>query len=1738
MYSRGGVVLACLLHAAIAFQFTREPSDVVVGLNSSVWFDCKATDDDIKIVYYSWRFRDADLVPDENTEIHANGSLLVKNVQMHNAGAYGCIALTGRQSIYSRLANLTLATLRPFTVMPVSGTARVGVSTSLECAVESVPLPVIEWVKNGLMITSGDVTQTGYRSRLTISTVTYTDQGYYSCVATNTFLHQTANSSQAFLTVEGKPVLVHPPGNLTVPEMYTAVFDCIVIGNPRPNVDWLKVNLNGVQTQLPLQGRISKYPNGTLVLRGAIKDDTGRYTCLARNGFGEDSATASLAVEGPAHVPVITIFPNSSLTTELGSAVLLQCFADGNPTPRINWKKANGSLSSNVAVTGGELALPAVKREDDGVYICVSINDLGRTQKNLTLSVQYGPDLDEGPVSQEVELGSAVVLACAATANPPPVYTWDTPAAGNVSVSSGSVGGMKVTDEGSLQIEKASPSHHGTYTCVASNRIAAITTSAVLSVKGPPIFTSTPAGQLVSAGETVEFTCKASGYPSPSILWTKGGQLLRTGDKYEVAASGTLTVRRAGKEDAGIYRCFAKNTAGQIDAPATLNIIKFPYFELPSSNLTVGLGGDAKLDCRAMGDPVPTQKWERNGSAVIIDDNMQLFTNHTLLIDDIRTYQFGEYTCVAVNMGGVNSTTLTIIPGEFPYLITRPTNATSILGTNVTLQCRGQSGNPFSMRWAKTSVGDGQGSINIRSNTEEEQTARVTVKRNGDLQFISIRKSDEGWYTCSAVNKEGNVTADPVYVRVHTPPQILSTNSPVSVLAKSQVKLSCNVSGDPAPTLKWKSPAGTQVTPITVKYIPAGLDLTITSVDSREDGGWWTCEACNVVACAMGGVQLLIEGEPVIRTDQSLRNATTIALVCRAFGLPIPNLTYSRGSTVIDRSTLGHRVEGQWLYISASSLGDTYTCTAENRHGSSTKTFTKPDPGPSLTSINVTSREITVTWEPVKVSGNLFVTGSHLKYNQASATSATVSEVSMLLGHRVTGLLPYTTYVFAVSVTNVLGTGSYGHSLTITTRAEAPTSPVAVAARVLNSTVTVTWFHSLHLYGNIDDVEYQVSLVARGPSGEYDTQVKQQTQSAKNTLEASINAEYGSYQVSVRAINSLINMSSDPTSVMVNVYKPAPVFVPQITVSPIDHQSLSVRWNTSTTNTPEDVRGYVIYYRKLDRDDREYSVVTVDGAAKHTALISNLEEQTTYEVKVAAVNVGGQGPLSGAQSTKTKLKLFSLAAYSGVDMGTSGQMLAVLAGCISLLLLLLVIICLCLQHRRLKKMDSVSFLKPSHRLDRFYLENPKGLYRDKPRRRGASTAGRGLYTFTNTGYLWGYGDGISTDSDVELVKTTWLPEAGRYNTTLVEAHRGDERGISRVKPPPLGEIEILPDIRIYDNADVYTSAANADSGIAYDMSSSTENSDVLDNFILQPTHAVLQFEGTSGDTNRDRNWDTYSANSVTLDVQHFQELVQPSSRSDTSPSGHQQLCTNPTLANPCQQYIISGDENVPNSQWDLSVLPSEATETTDVIIESSQSPLVRDSNDPLLVGEPAYGYRHGDLAHQGVEETTLKEYDSLESSGEHRRKDTLITTAMEGESNAEDAINTTPELIEHVALAVKEGPIEDGVLVPQPLNVTNMTPLATDRLLSQSNVVEDNAASCDVPTYVSSARLQLHVGGPTDSMPQRNADTDIDEFIENAPDPESDGASIHSSDLFTDSGDETQAPLFMYDQDKKTAVLY
>ena len=67
---------------------------------------------------------------------------------------------------------------------------------------------------------------------------------------------------------------------------------------------------------------------------------------------------------------------------------------------------------------------------------------------------------------------------------------------------------------------------------------------------------------------------------------------------------------------------------------------------------------------------------------------------------------------------------------------------------------------------------------------------------------------------------------------------------------------------------------------------------------------------------------------------------------------------------------------------------------------------------------------------------------------------------------------------------------------------------------------------------------------------------------------------------------------------------------------------------------------------------------------------------------------------------------FSLAAYSSA-WHISGWEAAIIAGCLAALCAIICLIIIIIQHIRMKKRHSVSFVKPSQALSRFYLQNPK-----------------------------------------------------------------------------------------------------------------------------------------------------------------------------------------------------------------------------------------------------------------------------------------------------------------------------------------------------------------------------------------------------------------------------------------------
>ena len=68
-------------------------------------------------------------------------------------------------------------------------------------------------------------------------------------------------------------------------------------------------------------------------------------------------------------------------------------------------------------------------------------------------------------------------------------------------------------------------------------------------------FTVFPQNITVNETNPVVLSCDASGFPEPSLTWTKDGQV--------VSQSEQLNIQRSDRSDTGIYVCTATNGVGQ-----------------------------------------------------------------------------------------------------------------------------------------------------------------------------------------------------------------------------------------------------------------------------------------------------------------------------------------------------------------------------------------------------------------------------------------------------------------------------------------------------------------------------------------------------------------------------------------------------------------------------------------------------------------------------------------------------------------------------------------------------------------------------------------------------------------------------------------------------------------------------------------------------------------------------------------------------------------------------------------------------------------------------------------------------------------------------------------------------------------------------------------------------------------------------------------------------------------------
>lgn len=176
--------------------------------------------------------------------------------------------------------------------------------------------------------------------------------------------------------------------------------------------------------------------------------------------------------------------------------------------------------------------------------------------------------------------------------------------------------------------------------------------------------------QSVSIGNSAFITCRVSGYPDPTITWSRHDRRPLSGRIID-DGQGSLSLTSVQLDDSGEYICTAQNPAGSVSATSQLNVQKSPEItrtpDVDELRLTVG--DELRLECSATGVPAPSVRWLDNRQTQEADpyavrSELVPQTRAVLTKYKVRQEDEGTYMCVASNGAGTDQryVTLTVEP--------------------------------------------------------------------------------------------------------------------------------------------------------------------------------------------------------------------------------------------------------------------------------------------------------------------------------------------------------------------------------------------------------------------------------------------------------------------------------------------------------------------------------------------------------------------------------------------------------------------------------------------------------------------------------------------------------------------------------------------------------------------------------------------------------------------------------------------------------------------------------------------------------------------------------------------------------------------------------------------------------------------------------------------------------------------------------------------------------------------
>nr|XP_057918955.1 matrix-remodeling-associated protein 5 [Doryrhamphus excisus]XP_057918956.1 matrix-remodeling-associated protein 5 [Doryrhamphus excisus] len=554
--------------------------------------------------------------------------------------------------------------------------------------------------------------------------------------------------------------------------------DCVASGLPDPEVSWSLPD--GTLINNALQSDDSGYHNrryvifgnGTLLLHQMGRKDEGDYTCYAKNKLGKDERKVSVKV-GP-NAPRISLESQSPVTVRYGELAKMSCRATGEPTPRIFWISPRNDVippSSDKfdILENGMLVVKRVTLADEGKYACVARNSAGDDVKNVLLEVEPREPFingNKGKTSKNVVGVSyqTVLLDCKVEGKPVPQVWWITPY-GHLLQTSYLSGRFQVHQNGTLEVRGARKTDGGRYMCTAKNHVgeaSLVVELDVAPIAEKPSF-AVPNIEIISIqqyGRELYLQCPARGKPNPEFVWVlPNGTTLMPGVRLQRfthhQANGTLGISQLAASDKGVYRCLAKNIAGQAEKRYMLEAGRKPTIRGPTGGIKITYGQTLNLPCTVEGWPTASIAWTLpNGFTLDKPQSVGRVTFHangTLQMRQVATFDKGTYICKASNAFG--SSTL-----SYPITVmVHPPRVTSML-PSITSVSRGS---PVRINCVATGVPKPEISWTLPGRTTLVPHNRYIVQggihmtEDGSLVIQNPVLMNSGIYKCNAKNALG-----------------------------------------------------------------------------------------------------------------------------------------------------------------------------------------------------------------------------------------------------------------------------------------------------------------------------------------------------------------------------------------------------------------------------------------------------------------------------------------------------------------------------------------------------------------------------------------------------------------------------------------------------------------------------------------------------------------------------------------------------------------------------------------------------------------------------------------------------------------------------------------------------------------------------------------------------------------------------------------------------------------------